>query len=161
MSGTLLVVWSQQSHITQVTSPLATRSSWRSSKWAGWNLWGWLNHTFFYFFCEPCHWHVYLFLVQGSVAQITGVIAALVMVLTVSWWTQWSVSSGYDDRKGGSAKTTDFFPGGVQRARSIHVTRESFFPSNVHAQTHIKLELAVKISQWKYGIFWFFFSPAW
>lgn len=96
---------------------------------------------FFFFFSELCHWHVYLFLVQGSVAQITGVIAALVMVLTVRWWTQRYVSSGYDDSMGGSAKTTDFFPGWVQRARSIHVTCEPFYPSNMHTETHIKLEL--------------------
>lgn len=142
-SGTLLVVWWKQSHITQVTSPRATRSSWRSRKRAGWNLYGWLIHTFFFFlFCEPCHWHVYLFLVQGSVAQITGVIAALVMVLTVRWWTLRSVSSGYKDHMGGSTKTTDLFPGWVQGARSIRVTCEPFHLSNVHAQTHIKFELA-------------------
>lgn len=141
-SGSLLVVWSEQSHITQVTTPRATRSSWRSSKRAGWKLYGWLMHTFFFsFFSEPCHWHVYLFLVQGSVVQITGVIAALVMVLTVRWWTQRYVSSGYDDSMGDSAKTTDFFPGWVQRARSIHVTCEPFYPSNMHTETHIKLEL--------------------
>lgn len=103
------------------------------------------SHLLFCFFCAVCYWYVYLFLVQGSVAQITGVIAALVMVLTVRWWTQRSVSSGYDDHTGGSAKSTDFFPGWVQRAQSIHVTREPFYPINVHAQMHIKLELAEMI----------------
>lgn len=104
------------------------------------------SHLFFFFlFCEPCHWHVYLFLVQGSVAQITGVIAALVMVLTVRWWTLRSVSSGYKDHMGGSTKTTDLFPGWVQGARSIRVTCEPFHLSNVHAQTHIKFKLAEMI----------------
>lgn len=48
-SGMLLVVWSKQSRITQFTSPRATRSSWRSWKRAGWNLYRWLIHTFFFF----------------------------------------------------------------------------------------------------------------
>lgn len=152
MSGTLRVDWSKQPCITRVTSPWATRSSWRSSKWAQWMKPLRLTHShlFFLSFLELCHWHVYLFLVQGSVAEVRGVIAALVMVLTMRWWTQRSVSSGYDDHTGGSAKSTDFFPGWVQRARSKHVTGEPSIPAalvRAHVHAH-KIQMSWRALQW-------------